>query len=484
MEYDVTIGIEIHCELKTRTKMFSGAPCSFGRQANTCVNEIDLAMPGTLPTLNMEGVVKAIQACTAFHLTIDPLVKFDRKNYYYSDLAKGYQITQQFHPIGKNGYVLIQTPEGEKKIRINRIHMEEDTAKQFHLSKVTLLDFNRSGTPLIEIVSEPDMASGQEAQAYVEALRQTLYYIGVSDVKMEEGSMRCDVNISLAPKGSGTLGTKNEIKNLNSISNIGKAVDFEVARQKKILDEGGVIEQCTRRFDEKLGETVLMRHKEGAVDYKYFPEPNILPIRLDADWIRQIQASMPELPSMRKERYAAVYGLGAHDVEVLVANKKMSEFFEETMKYAKNAKAVCNWLLQDVQGWLNKQSVRIEDSALRPQALAELIGMIDDGSVSGKQAKDLLDAVMNGNSPKEAAKEMGLEQVSDTGALEALVRTVLEANPQAVADFAAGKDRAVGFLVGQVMKASKGKANPALVNDIVKTMVKAYAEKGSQTIAE
>ena len=267
MEYVATIGIEIHCELKTNTKMFSGAPCSFGRKANTCTNEIDLGEPGTMPCVNMEAVAKAIEACTALHLTIDPLVKFDRKNYYYSDLPKGFQITQQFHPIGRDGYIMIHTSEGEKKIRINRIHMEEDTAKQFHLTSKTLLDYNRAGTPLIEIVSEPDMKNGEEAQAYVEALRHTLLYLGVSDVKMEEGSMRCDVNISIAPVGSDTLGTKNEIKNINSISNVGKAIEYEIKRQKEILEEGGVIHQETRRFDDKTGETILMRRKETGTEY-------------------------------------------------------------------------------------------------------------------------------------------------------------------------------------------------------------------------
>ena len=282
MEYDVTIGIEIHVQLKTNTKMFSGAPTSFGRKANTCVNEIDLGHPGTLPEVNKEAVRKAIQACTALHLTIDPLVKFDRKNYYYSDLPKGYQITQQFHPIGRDGYVEIESDGQIKKIRIERIHMEEDTAKQFHLTNFSLIDFNRAGTPLIEIVSRPDMKNGQEAEAYVEALRQTLYYLGVSDVKMEEGSMRCDVNISLAPKGSRTLGVKNEIKNINSISHIGKAVEYEIQRQSALLEAGEEVHQETRRFDDKTNTTISMRVKEGTVDYKYFPEPNIFPIRLDS----------------------------------------------------------------------------------------------------------------------------------------------------------------------------------------------------------
>lgn len=467
MEYDVTIGIEIHVQLKTVTKMFSGAPTSFGRQANTCVNEIDLGMPGAMPEVNREAVAKAIQACTALHLTIDPLVKFDRKNYYYSDLPKGFQITQQFHPIGRDGYVEIDTPEGKRKIRIERIHMEEDTAKQFHLTKVSLLDFNRAGTPLIEIVSKPDMHNGQEAEAYVEALRQTLYYIGVSDCKMEEGSMRCDVNVSIAPKGASHLGTKNEIKNLNSISHIGKAVDYEVERQKKVLESGGTVFQETRRFDEKTGTTVMMRRKEGNVDYKFFPEPNIFPILLDPEWIKSIQAAMPELPQARRERYEKSYGLSQRDIDILIANKEMAEFFESCMKYSKNAKSVCNWLLADVSAWLNAHETTISASTLKPEHLAKLVAMIDEGRISSKQAKELVDDLMAGRDPEVSAKEKGLEQMSDTGALEAMVKEVLDANPQAIVDFKNGKDRAVGFLVGQVMKKSRGKANPGMASKLV-----------------
>ena len=472
MEYDVTIGIEIHCQLKTKTKMFSGAPTSFGRKPNVCTNEIDLGHPGTLPCVNKEAVAKAIEACTALHLTIDPLVKFDRKNYYYSDLPKGFQITQQFHPIGRNGYIMIDTEEGQKKIRINRIHMEEDTAKQFHLTKFSLLDYNRAGTPLIEIVSEPDMHNGEEAEKYVEALRQTLYYIGVSDCKMEEGSMRCDVNVSIAPKGSNTLGVKNEIKNLNSISHIGKAVDYEVARQKELLEKGEKVLQETRRFDEKTNTTVMMRRKEGNVDYKFFPEPNIFPIRLDANWIKSIQDSMPELPEERKARYTNDFGLNEHDINVLIANKEVGDFFEETMKYSKNAKGVCNWLLGEVQGWLNKHEQTIVNTELKPEALAKLVEMIDTNEISSKQAKELIDDIMTGKDPVESAKEKGLQQVTNTDELSNMIKEVLDENAQAIEDFKAGKGRAVGFLVGQVMKKSKGQANPGLVNQILQEELK------------
>ena len=467
MEYDVTIGIEIHCQLKTDTKMFSGAPTSFGRKANTCVNEIDLGMPGVLPEVNREAVKKAVMACTALHLDIDPLVKFDRKNYYYSDLPKGFQITQQFHPIGRNGYVEIETSEGKKKIRINRIHMEEDTAKQFHLTKFSLLDFNRAGTPLIEIVSEPDMHSGEEAEAYVEALRQTLYYIGVSDCRMEEGSMRCDTNVSISPKGSGVLGTKNEIKNLNSISHIGKAVNYEIERQKKLLEAGEKVLQETRRFDEKSGETVLMRRKEGNVDYKFFPEPNIFPIRLSDEWIKDIQDNMPELPQARKERYRSEYGLSDHDISILISNKEMSDYFETVTKFTANAKSACNWLLSDISAWLNTHETTIDQAQLNPENLAKLIAMIDDGKISNAQAKKLVDDLMAGKDPEAAAKEKGLQQVSDTGAIAAMVNEVMDANPQAIEDFRNGKSRAVGFIVGQVMKKSRGQANPGMVSRMV-----------------
>ena len=467
MEYDVTIGIEIHCQMKTDTKMFSGAPTSFGRKANTCVNEIDLGMPGVLPEVNREAVKKAVMACTALHLDIDPLVKFDRKNYYYSDLPKGFQITQQFHPIGRNGYVEIETSEGKKKIRINRIHMEEDTAKQFHLTKFSLLDFNRAGTPLIEIVSEPDMHSGEEAEAYVEALRQTLYYIGVSDCRMEEGSMRCDTNVSISPKGSGVLGTKNEIKNLNSISHIGKAVNYEIERQKKLLEAGEKVLQETRRFDEKSGETVLMRRKEGNVDYKFFPEPNIFPIRLSYEWIKDIQDNMPELPQARKERYRSEYGLSDHDISILISNKEMSDYFETVTKFTSNAKSACNWLLSDISAWLNTHETTIDQAQLNPENLAKLIAMIDDGKISNAQAKKLVDDLMAGKDPEAAAKEKGLQQVSDTGAIAAMVNEVMDANPQAIEDFRNGKSRAVGFIVGQVMKKSRGQANPGMVSIMV-----------------
>ena len=468
MNYDVVIGIEIHLELKTKTKMFSGAPYAFKSEANTCVNEIDLAFPGTLPCVNMEAVKKALEACMALHLDIDPLVKFDRKNYYYSDLPKGYQITQQFHPIGRNGYIDINVEGKTKRIRINRIHMEEDTAKQFHLFDETLIDFNRAGVPLIELVSEPDMSSGLEASLYVEKLRQTLLYLDVSDVRMEEGSMRCDVNISIKPEGSDVFGTKVEIKNLNSINNIKLAIDYEANRQKEALEKGETIYQETRRFDEKTGITVSMRKKEGAVDYKYFPEPNIFPILLSDEMLNEVRNNMPELPDQKHDRYIKEYGLSDAEASTLIQNKEMSLYYDEMMKKAKNAKSALNLLMSELQGLLVKNNQNITNAKVQSESLAILSNMIEDKEISGKQAKDVLEAMLDGSDPRQIVKDRGMKQVSDEGAILSIVNAVLDENPNSIADYKGGKDRAMGFLVGQVMKKSKGQAKPQMASKLVK----------------
>lgn len=466
-QYYTTIGIEIHCELKTNTKMFSGAPVRFGEVANTCTSAVDLALPGTLPCVNKEAVRLAIKACTGLHCTIDPLIKFDRKNYYYSDLPKGYQITQQFHPIGRDGYVEIETEEGPRKIRIERIHMEEDTAKQFHKDTGTYIDFNRAGTPLVEIVSRPDMHSAEEAAAYVDTLRQILLYLNVSDVKMEEGSMRCDVNISLSPDPD-TLGTKTEIKNLNSIANVQKAVAAEIERQSALLDAGEKVEQATRRYDETQKTTILMRKKEGTVDYKYFPEPNIFPIQLDPAWIEEVQNSLEELPDARKARFMKDYGLSEYDAGVLVNAPEMADFYEETVKTAKNPKKAANWIIGDVSAWLNKNSKKFKDIPCTPKAIADLVNLIEDGTISGKQGKEVFEEVMLGKDPAAVIEEKGMKQLSDDSAILAIITQVLDANPKSIEDYKNGKDRAVGFLVGQVMKASKGQANPKKANQLVR----------------
>lgn len=468
MNFETVIGIEIHCELKTKTKMFSSAPVRFGAPANSCVNEVDLGHPGTLPCVNQEAVRLAIMAATALHCDIDPLVKFDRKNYYYSDLPKGFQITQQFHPIGRGGYVEIETADGKKAIRLNRIHMEEDTAKQFHNDAGTLIDFNRAGTPLVEIVSEADMRSGKEAAAYVEKLRSILEYLDVSDVKMEEGSMRCDVNISLREKGSDTFGVKTEIKNLNSIANVQKAVEYEVQRQAALIEKGEPVIQETRRYDEAAKATVSMRKKEGNVDYKYFPEPNIFPIRLDDAWIAEIQKQLPELPDERKQRYQQEFGLNEYDANVLVNNRALADFYDVVCLHTKEYKMAANWAITELTAALNKMNRKPEDNPCEPKHLAEMINMVKEGTISSKQAKVVFEEIMKGKNPKQVVKEKGMKQMSDSTELLKLIQDVLDQNPQSIEDFKNGKDRAVGYLVGQVMKASKGTANPAMTNQLIK----------------
>lgn len=467
MNFETVIGIEIHCELKTKTKMFSSAPVSFNEVANTCVNEIDLGHPGVLPCVNEEAVRMSLKACKALGLQIEPLIRFDRKNYYYSDLPKGFQITQQFHPIGENGYIDIEVEGETRRIGITRLHMEEDTAKQFHYDFGTMIDYNRAGTPLVEIVSEPDMRNGKEAAAYVEKLRSILYYLDVSDVKMEEGSMRCDVNISLRPLGTSEYGVKCEIKNLNSISNVQKAIEFEIARQSSILLSGGVVKQETRRYDEAKKETVSMRSKEGSVDYKYFPEPNIFPIQLSPSFIEDTFNQMPELPDQKLERLIKVNGLSAIEANQLISDKALVNYFDEVMQYTNNAKAVCNWILVELLAALNKANKSMSDNTLKAEYLGDMIKLIEEGQISGKQAKAVFEAMLEGHEPKQYVKEHNMVQLSDTTALMALINETLSENEQSIIDYKAGKDNALKYLVGQIMKKSRGQANPVVTNKLL-----------------
>lgn len=467
MKYNVTIGIEIHCELKTRTKMFSSAPVSFGKDANTCTSAIDLAFPGTLPCLNKEAVRLAIKACSALHCEIDSLVRFDRKNYYYSDLPKGYQITQQFHPIGKNGYVTIQD---NKKIHIERIHMEEDTAKQFHKESGTYIDFNRAGTPLIEIVSYPEMHTAKEAAAYVQTLREILSYLNISDGKMEEGSMRCDINVSLS--NDDTLGTKVEIKNLNSIHNVQKAVQAEIERQSQLLNSGYKVQQATCRYDETKKKTIVMRKKEKTIDYKYFPEPNIFPIQLDEEWIQNIQTNLEELPAQRVQRFIQIYNLKEKDANLLINDKSIADFFEEVCTYTSHFNRVANWILQDLKAYLNKYDLYFEHLQLNPSYFAKLVDLIESQTISSKQAKMIFEDVLQNKNPQEIIELKGLKQVNDNDTMLEIVQSVLDLNPQSIQDYKNGKDRALGFLVGQVMKASCGQANPKLANKLIQEELK------------
>lgn len=464
MNYEAVIGIEIHCELMTKTKMFSSAPLDYGATPNTAVNEIDLAMPGTLPSVNKQAVAYGLRLTQALHLEIDSLVRFDRKNYFYSDLPKGYQITQQFHPLGQHGYFDILVKDEVKRIRINRLHMEEDTAKQFHENDKTLIDLNRAGTPLLEIVTEADFATGEEAAAYVEGLRLLVVHMGISDGKMAEGSYRCDVNISIRPVGQEAFGTKVEIKNLNSISNVQKSIEFEIKRQTEVLNEGGSIIQETRRFDEKLQETVSMRVKETLVDYRYFAEPNIPPIRLSNEFMDQ---PVIELPLTRQLRYVEDYKLSMYDAGVLVKNLELSEYFEAICEKSHNAKAVVNWLTQDLLAHSDLKGERSYSEWISVDAMASLLEEIEKGTISSKQAKEVFEHVVLGKMPKDIIEELGMVQVSDIAQIESWVQSVLDENPQAIIDYKNGMKKSVGFVVGQVMKLSKGQVNPKLASQTV-----------------
>lgn len=469
MNFEAVIGLEIHVEMKTKSKMFSASPNSFSRNPNTEITPFDMAYPGTMPLVNKQAVINAIRVANALHMTIDPLVRFDRKNYFYSDLPKGFQITQQFHPIGRDGYLDVKGKNGEtKRIRIERIHMEEDTCKQLHFADYSLLDYNRAGVPLVEIVSLPDMRNGTEAMHYVEAIRNIVLYSGTSDGKMEEGSLRCDVNISIRPYGSEEFGTKVELKNLNSTKNIETALDYEIARQSACLLSGVPVQQETRRFDEASGKTVLMRVKTDAVDYKYFPEPNIVPIRLSDEFVQKAIDTCPELYDAKKARYVSA-GLSETDADILLANMDMALYFEKAIaKNEKLAKVIANFLIVEANSYLNKNGISMKEFPLPPETLDEIASMQNDG-YTHKQCADIFFYCLENNMGAEEARlaKHIEKQVSDDGAVLGFVSAVLDANPQSVADFKAGKDRAKGFLIGQVMKAAKGKVNPAAVAKVM-----------------
>ncbi len=468
MNFEAVIGIEIHVEMKTKSKMFSSAPVLFGAEPNTLVRPLDIAFPGTMPLVNKQAVINAIRVSNALHMSIDNELWFDRKNYFYSDLPKGFQITQDKRPIGRDGYVEIKTKNGIKRIEIERLHMEEDTCKQLHMSNYSLLDYNRAGTPLVEIVSRPNIRSGEEAMKYVEQIKSIVQFTDVSDGKMEEGSLRCDVNISLRPIGSETFGTKVEIKNLNSLSNVEKAIEFEIIRQQKLLLAGIPVEQETRRFDEMRKETVLMRKKTDAVDYKYFTEPNITPIKLSDEFIKNAIETCPELASSKRNRYINDLKLSEYDADILLQDKAVSEYFDKTIKYNANPKLLVNWIMVDIASYLNKNNYSISDLKLSPEHLSDLVKLISEGKISSKQAKDVfLDIVETNASPIDVANKLGIVQMSDENAIMDLVIEALNENPQAIEDFKNGKDRAVGFLVGQIMKKSRGKANPAITSKLV-----------------
>lgn len=469
MELEPVIGLEIHVELKTNSKMFSNAPVTYGKEPNTQIVPLDMGFPGTLPTVNKNAVIFAIRVSNALHMCIDNELHFDRKNYFYSDLPKGYQITQDGRPIGRNGYLEIEVNNQIKKIGIERLHIEEDTCKQIHFNDFTLLNYNRAGTPLIEIVSRPELRSGEEAMKYVEMIRSIVVFSDVSDGKMEEGSLRCDVNISLKEKGSSVFGTKVEIKNINSISYIQKAVDFEIERQSKLLNEGKEIRQETRRYDSTKNETILMRVKTDAVDYKYFPEDNITPIKLSNSFIKDAIDSCPELAESKKKRYINEYGLNSYDASLLIADKEVSIFFDELAKFTKSYKLAANWVNVDVASYLNKKFQTIKDFPMSPSDLAELIELVDKKDVNSNQARDIFAKMLQSNmKAKEAKEALGIStQISDEGFIMNIIIDILNENPQAIIDYKEGKGRALGFLIGLVMKKTQGKVNPKLTSDLI-----------------
>ncbi|MBX0350609.1 Asp-tRNA(Asn)/Glu-tRNA(Gln) amidotransferase subunit GatB [Bacillus toyonensis] len=468
MNLETIIGLEVHVELKTNSKIFSASPTEFGAEPNTQTSVIDLGYPGVLPTLNKEAVNFAMKAAMALNCEIATETKFDRKNYFYPDNPKAYQISQFDKPIGENGWIEIEVDGKKKRIGITRLHLEEDAGKSTHTADGSLVDYNRQGMPLIEIVSEPDMRTPEEAYAYLEKLRSIIQYTGVSDCKMEEGSLRCDANISLRPVGQEKFGTKAELKNLNSFTYVQKGLEHEQVRQEKELLSGGIIQQETRRYDEATKKTILMRIKEGSDDYRYFPEPDLVELYIDDAWKEEVRASIPELPDARKARYVAEIGLPAYDAHVLTLTKEMSDFFEATIADGADAKLTSNWLMGEVLAYLNKQQKELKDVALTPAGLSKMVQLIEKGTISSKIAKKVFNELIEkGGDPEEIVKAKGLVQISDEGTLRKVVTEILDNNEQSIEDFKNGKDRAIGFLVGQIMKATKGQANPPLVNKIL-----------------
>jgi len=468
-DWEIVIGLEIHAQMATNSKLFSGAPTVFGAETNMNVSFVDAAMPGMLPVINEKAIELAVRTGLALGSQINLKSVFDRKNYFYADLPQGYQISQFLDPIVGKGEINLDMPDGSvKKVGITRIHVEQDAGKSLHEynPKNSYIDLNRAGVALMEIVSEPDMRSADEAAAYVKKLRSIVRYVGSCDGDMEKGNLRCDANVSVRKPG-GELGTRCEIKNVNSVRFLHKAIEYEAMRQVEIIESGGKIIQETRLFDSTKGETRTMRTKEDAMDYRYFPDPDLLPLIITQEYVDAIKNTLPELPDQKKERYMAM-GLSAYDASVIVAEKETTDYFEAVAK-GRDAKLASNWMTGELFGRLNKAGTPFEESPISAAQLAGLIDLIADNTISGKIAKDVLDKMFE--SGKDAATivdEQGLKQVTDTGAIEKVIDEVIAANPDKVAEYKSGKDKLFGFFVGQVLKASGGKANPAMVNDILK----------------
>jgi len=474
MKYEAVIGLEVHTELRTTTKIFCSCKTSFGAAPNTNVCPVCLGLPGVLPVLNKKVLEFAVRAGLALNCDICRFSKFDRKNYYYPDLPKNFQTSQYDLPICGPGHLDIEVGGEKKRIRITRAHMEEDAGKLVHHGKsitdsdYSLVDYNRTGTPLLEIVSEPDMRSAKEAVAYMEKLRAILQYVGISDCRMEEGSLRCDANVSVRPVGQKELGTKTEIKNINSFRGVEKAIEYEALRQAELLEEGGKVVQETRTWDEKAGVTKSMRSKEEANDYRYFPEPDLVPFTVSEEYIEEIRKSLPELPDARKERYMKEYGLSSEDAQTVTNDKDRADYFEAMVAAGADPKAAVNWIMGDLAAQLSQAGLEIAQAPVSANNLAGLLALVDKGDISGKIAKKVFAEMWNnGGTAEEIVKAQGLVQISDTGALEEIVTRVIAANPQSVEDFKAGKKKAMGFLMGQIMKETKGQANPKAVSGLL-----------------
>ena len=469
-DYEVIIGLEVHAELKTNTKMYCNCSTEFGADPNTHCCPICTGMPGVLPVLNKRVVEFATKAGLATNCEISRFSKQDRKNYFYPDLPKAYQTSQYDLPLCIGGHLDINVNGDQKRIGITRIHIEEDAGKLIHDAYTgdTLVDMNRCAVPLIEIVSEPDIRSADEAVAYMQTLKSILEYLDVCDCKMQEGSLRCDVNLSVRPRGQKEFGTRTETKNLNSFKAIHNSIEFEIKRQIEEVENGGKIYQETRRWDDAKGIGYAMRSKEDAHDYRYFPEPDLAPIILSDEYIQNLKDNLPEMPHIKKERYMKDFDLPEYDADILTSSIKTAKFFEEANDICNNPKAVSNWIMGDFTRMLNEKEIEIDESKVTAQNLAELITLIDKGTISSKIAKQVFeDMFETGENAKDIVEKKGLVQMSDEGAIKEIVQKVVDANPQSIADYKAGKDRAIGFLVGQIMKETKGKANPQIVNKLL-----------------
>ena len=475
MSWETVIGLETHVQLSTKTKLFSRASTTFGASPNTNVNLVDCGLPGVLPSVNKEAFYKAIRFGMAINAQINQTSIFDRKNYFYADLPKGYQITQMDLPIVLGGSIEIVSEELAKTINITRAHLEEDAGKSIHdeYDGFSAIDLNRAGTPLLEIVSEPEISSAKEAVAYMKAMHQLVTYLDVSDGNMAQGSLRCDANVSIRKKGFKELGTRTEIKNINSFKFIEKAINFEIKRQIKILEKGEKVVQETRLYDSSKDETRPMRSKEFANDYRYFPEPDLLPVVISDEEIKKIKDEFPELPNEKEIRFQNQFELSAYDAQIIASSKSMADFFEKTAKQTKNYPLLSNWLIGEVSAYLNKELIEINESKLSVDNVATLINRIDDQTISGKIAKTIFEEMcINGASPDDIIESQGLKQISDDGAIEEIIDIVIKDNAAQVEAYLQGKDKLFGFFVGQVMKLTQGKANPKAVNTILKDKLK------------